>query len=169
MKNHFRLFRYFAYSLEILVLFLLQQTPNLIPSLWGIKPTLLIPVALSIALFEKEVAAMGFGVACGLLIDFGRGGVIGFHAILLAICCYTISALVTNLFKTNLLTAVLMGLASIVLIFFFQWIFFYVFPNYGQAGYALIRHYLPRMAYTAVILPITYYFNRAFAIFLRER
>ena len=51
MKNHARFFRYLAYTLEILVLFLLQETPNFIPCLWGIRPTLLIPAALTIALF----------------------------------------------------------------------------------------------------------------------
>ena len=40
-RSHLVFFRYLAYSLEILVLFLLQQTPYLIPELWGIRPVLL--------------------------------------------------------------------------------------------------------------------------------
>ena len=169
MTRHLRLYRYLAYSLEIFVLFLLQQTPGFVPDVWGIRPTLLIPVALCIALFEPEPVAMWFGVACGLLIDFGAGGALGVHALLLAAMGYALSGLVANLFKTNLLTACLLGGCGILLLYLLQWLLFYVLPGYGQAGYALWRHFLPRAAYTLLLLPLAYYFNRAFAVLLRER
>ena len=41
--------RFFAYFLEILVLFMVQETPGLMPSVYGVRPTLLIPAALLIA------------------------------------------------------------------------------------------------------------------------
>ena len=40
--------RFFAYFLEILVLFMVQETPGLMPSVYGVRPTLLIPAALLI-------------------------------------------------------------------------------------------------------------------------
>lgn len=169
MKNHTRFFRYLAYTLEIFVLFLLESTPNLIPELWGIKPTLLIPAALMIALFEKETTAMWFGVVCGLLADFSHSTVLGFFALLLAVSGYVFSELVTNLFKTNLFTALLLGAAAVTAIFLLQWFFFYVCAGHGQVFYALWRHYLPRALYTAVTLPVAYYFNRALAVLLHER
>ncbi len=169
MKNHARFFRYLAYTLEILVLFLLQETPHLIPDLWGIRPTLLIPAALMIALFEKETTAMWFGVVCGLLADFSHSTVMGFFALLLAVGGYVFSALVTNLFKTNLLTALLLGATAILSIYLLQWFFFYVCAGHGQVFYALVRHFLPRALYTAIALPVAYYFNRALAVLLHER
>ena len=42
--------RYFAYTIEILVFFMVQETPGLVPDLFGARPVLLIPVALSIAM-----------------------------------------------------------------------------------------------------------------------
>ncbi len=167
-RSHLVFFRYLAYSLEILVLFLLQQTPYLIPELWGIRPVLLFPAALAIALYESETVSMIFGAICGLLVDFGHSTVLGLHAALLAVLCYLISLMVVNLFKTNLFTALLLGCSCIILLYLFQWLFFYLFQGYDYPGYALWRHYLPRMLYTMLFLPVAYYFNRAFALFLRE-
>ena len=111
---------------------------------------------------------MWFGVLCGLLADFSHSTVMGFFALLLAVGGYVFSELVTNLFKTNLLTALLLGVAAITAIFLLQWFFFYVCAGHGQVFYALVRHYLPRVLYTALALPVAYYFNRALAVLIRE-
>ena len=58
--KRFRVLRYIAYTIEIIVFFIIQQTPGLIPSVYGILPTLLIPIACSIAMFE--VSALCFTV-----------------------------------------------------------------------------------------------------------
>ena len=50
-----------------------------------------------------------------------------------------------------------------------QWFFCYVLYGYEYQGYAYVRHYLPRMAYSLAFMPLTYYFNRALALFIRER
>ena len=42
-------FRYFSYSLLVILLYILQATPNLMPELFGSKPLLLLPLALAIA------------------------------------------------------------------------------------------------------------------------
>lgn len=44
-----------------------------------------------------------------------------------------------------------------------------LFIRLRAPGVRFLYHYLPRMAYTWVFMPVTYYFNRALAIFLRER
>ncbi|HCB90399.1 MAG TPA: rod shape-determining protein MreD, partial [Ruminococcaceae bacterium] len=50
-----------GYSIEILVLFVLQETPGLIPEIGGARPVMLIPAAVCIAMFESETPAMAFG------------------------------------------------------------------------------------------------------------
>ena len=47
--------RYLAYTLEILVLFMVQETPGLLPSVLGVRPVLLFPAVMAIAMFETEV------------------------------------------------------------------------------------------------------------------
>jgi rod shape-determining protein MreD len=165
----FKWLRYFAYTIELLVLFMVQETPGLIPQLFGARPVLLIPVALSIALYENEKAAMLFGLFSGLLIDFGMSEILGFHGLLLSVICYYIGLVAANLIKTNFLTAMITVIATTASVFLLQWVFFILLSNYEDAGYVLIAHYLPRFCYTVAVMPITYYFNRALAVQIRAK
>ena len=161
--------RCFAYVLEILVLFMVQETPGLLPPVLRERPVLLIPAALSIAFFETEITGMAFGVLAGLFLDFGMNAPFGFHALLLGALCWLLGLLAAELIRTNLLTAILAGILGIFLLLSIQWFFCYLLYGYDYPGYAYVHHYLPRMGYTLIFMPITYYFNRALALFLRER
>ncbi len=168
--NRYKLLRYFAYTVEILVLFMVQQTPGLLPEVAGARPVLLIPAAVSIAVFESETAAMGFGLFCGLLLDFGMtASTLGFHAILLTIVCYCCGVMVINLLRTSLFTDVLLSAGAAALIFLLQWVFYFILYNYQYSFYALTAHLIPRFFYTLAFSPVFYYFNRAFALLIRER
>ena len=167
MEGRYRFIRYFAYALELLVLYMIQQTPGFLPSLFGARPILIIPAVLAIAMFEPEIPAMAFGIFGGLLIDFGIGDALGFHGIMLGVACYVISALSANLLRTNLFTSFLVNTLALLLIVTLQWIFYYVLYDYEYPVYALVYHYLPRIAYSLVLTPITFYFNRAFAMLIR--
>ena len=169
MVNHYKAFRYFAYTIEILTIFVINETPGLIPELFGARPVLLIPVAISIAMFESEVAGMAFGLFCGLLIDFGIGNTLGFHGLLLSVTCYALSLMVINLLQTNLITALLVSLIVLTSIFLLQWVFFYVLFGYDHVIFALVNRYFPRLIYTFVFVPIAFYFNRAFAVLIKPR
>ncbi|HEX3038007.1 MAG TPA: rod shape-determining protein MreD [Oscillospiraceae bacterium] len=169
MEKRYKILRYFAYAIEILIVFIIQETPNLIPAVFGARPVLLIPVALSIAMFESETAAMGFGLFCGLLVDFGAGNVLGFHGLLLTVMCYMIGLMVINLLRTNLITAFFVTAVALAIIFLLQWVFFFVLAGYQGSGYALFTHYLPKYGYTLILMPIAYYFNRAFALLLKPK
>ena len=85
MDKKFTVVRYFAFGIEILILFILQSTPNLIPEVFGGRPLLLIPAAITIAYFEPEIPAMFFGIACGVLLDLGGGDNIGYYTIMLGV------------------------------------------------------------------------------------
>jgi rod shape-determining protein MreD len=161
--------RLVAYAMEMLVLFVLQETPGLIPPIGPARPVLVLPAALSIALFEGETTAMAFGLAGGLLIDFGFGSLLGFHALLLAGACYLISLIAANLFQTNFVSALLLTAAATAATFLLQWLFFFVLSGYAHAGYALLAHYLPIFCYTTAFMPLTYYFNRALALQIRSK
>lgn len=165
----YRTIRWFAYVIEIIVVFVLQETPGLIPELWGARPVAVIPAVLAIAMFESEIPSMVFGLIGGLLIDFGFGGMLGFHGLLLAAVCFLISLMAANLFKTSFLTAILVSILVTALITLLQWACFYVLYGYQHILYALTAHYLPIFIYTAVLMPITYYFNRALATQIRSK
>lgn len=166
--KRFQILRYIAYTIEIIVLFIIQQTPGFIPSIYGILPTLLIPIACSIAMFEGPICSLLYGVFCGFLLDYGGNTIYGFYALILGLICFIISFLVQDLFHNNFLTGLIMALVAIIIVVFLQWLFFYVLKGYDSIGYALYRHYLPRVAYTFVLVPLFYFFNRGFAYVLRQ-
>ena len=166
--KRFRVLRYIAYTIEIIVFFVIQQTPGLIPSFYGILPTLLIPIACSIAMFEGPICALLYGVFSGLLLDYGANCIFGFHALILGLICFIISFLIQDVFHNNFLTGLIMIVSAILVVTFLQWLFLYILKGYDSIGYVLYRHYLPRAAYTVLLVPLFYYFNRGFSYILRE-
>lgn len=161
--------RFAAYAMELLVLFVLQETPGLIPAVASARPLLVLPAAVSIAMFEGETASMAFGLLGGLLLDFGHGSVLGFHALLLAAGCYLISLVAANLLQSNFLSALLLTAAAVAVVVLLQWLFYFVLRGYEHAGYALTAHYVPLFCYTELIMPLVYYFNRALALQIRSK
>ena len=163
-----KIIRYLAYTLEIWVLFILQETPGLMFRLWGERPSLLFLSVIAIAQFENEIPAMAFGVLGGLLVDYGMGSVMGMHALILAVLCYVISSFSRNLLRNNILTAFLVSIVSLLIVFLCEWVFGYVLVYWEHRLYALLRHYLPRYGATVILTPLTYFFNRAFFLRLRS-
>lgn len=154
-----KLIRYLAYVLELLVLFMLQETPGLLPSIFGARPVLLFPAVVAIAMLEPEVPALLFGVVGGLFCDFGLSGMLGFHALVLGVLCFFISRVIRAYLQNNMATAILTGVWSIGLVVLAQWFFLYFF-QYSYPAYALTHHYLPKYFYTLLFLPLLYLLNR---------
>ena len=154
-----KLIRYLAYVLELLVLFMLQETPGLLPSIFGARPVLLFPAVGAIAMLEPEVPALLFGVVGGLFCDFGLSGMLGFHALVLGVLCFFISLVIRTYLQNNMATAILTGVWSIGLVVLAQWFFLYFF-QYSYPAYALTHHYLPKYFYTLLFLPLLYLLNR---------
>ena len=165
-RNNF--LRWMTYVIELVLLYLIHSTPGLIPEIFGARPGLLIPAAIMIAMFEGDTGGMVIGILSGLLIDLSGGSVLGVHAILLGVLCYFIGLSTMDLIKTNFFTALLFGAVSILLVCLIQWFLFYVVWNYGNNSYALVRHYLPKSAYTFCVVPLLYFFNRFFALRLSD-
>ena len=111
-RNNF--LRWMTYVIELVLLYLIQSTPGLIPEIFGARPVLLIPAAIMIAMFEGDTGGMVIGILSGLLIDLSGGSVLGVHAILLGVLCYFIGLSTMDLIKTNFFTALLFGAVSIL-------------------------------------------------------
>ena len=163
LMNRFNIVKYTAFSLEILLCFILQSIPAFTLEIFGGRPVLMLPIALTIAIFEGEIPSITFGVAAGLLADSGYSGPVGYYAIMLAISCYVISILMENYIRTNLLTAVIIGIVSIPVIIVGQFFFFYVLMGYGNELNYFLSHYLSRIIYTFAFIPVFYGINRFIA------
>lgn len=162
MEKRHTFLRFFAYSLEIIVLYVLQGTPLLLPEIFGSKPCLLLPVALTIAVFESETVAMVFGFVCGLLTDIGFSGKIGFYTVVLTFLCFAIGYCARNFFVTNLLNASIIGIGSITLLILIHFWLNVTLAEIPNAGEHFVRHYISRILYTGAFFVPLYFLGRLF-------
>ncbi len=161
MEKKMTAFRYLAYALEIIIIYILQGTPGFLPEILGGKPVLLIPLAVTIACFESEVTSLFFALSCGILLDLGFNGNIGFYAILLTLLCFVISVIFRDYLVVNFLNSFAFTGAVILLLLLLHFLFFYVAKGYSNGGYYFVHHYISRIIYTAVFFPLFYLINKS--------
>lgn len=163
--KHSKFFRYLAYTLEIILLFVLQEAPNVLPTIHYTRPLLLIPAAVTIAMFESQTTSTVFGILCGLLIDIGMiNGILGLHAMILALICFIVSYLARDLLQTNVITAFTICCIAMGITVLLQWLLNYVVLGYADPVYALVQHYIPYFLYTVILVFPIYALNRFFVL-----
>ena len=156
MPNRKKWIRYVLYAVEILLLFLLQDTPGLLPQIMGVKPLPVLSAALTIAMVEACTPAMAFGMYAGFLADVGSGAVFGYHALTFGVLCFLLSGLCGTRIQIQLFTSVLMGLWSCAVAVLLDWLVLYVAAGYSLTLYALVTKYLPIYFYTLLTIPVCY-------------
>ena len=160
--------KWIAYAVELLLICIIQSTPNLLPAFLGVKPLLLPVFAISIAMFEGETTAMWFGVVAGMLMDITSSSVFGVNTLMLMIICYICGSLVVFLMRNNIVTAMVLGVGGLLAMELMRWLCFYVLWGDTKIWYYLYAIMLPQIVYSAVIMPIAFYFNRAIASHLSD-
>lgn len=158
--------KWFAYAIELFLMFIIEQTPNLIPDVYGVYPSLVMCVCISVAIFEGEIAGMYFGLAGGLLLDYTSTKIFGFYALFLTVICYVCGLLVVNLMRNNIVTTMILGAGSFLSIALVKWFFFYVIWDYPSLFYHLYAIILPSALYSFLLLPVFFYFNRVLSTHL---
>ncbi len=167
MKN-VRFFRYLAYSLEILVLFILGSTPSLLPQIFGATPCILVALALTIAVFESEVPAMFFGVICGVLTDLGFSNSTGTFTIALTICCFVLGFCANNFITVNFLNVMITAAVVITALLSLHFLFNFVLKGYDHVGTYFVHHYISRIVQTIIGTAILYFINKFIYETLRD-
>lgn len=161
--------RFVIYVVEIILFFIVQQTPIPKFNLFAINPNIVLIVAVSIAFFEKDTVSMWFGLLVGLLLDFGEGLPLCVNTVLIAILCFFIGILTSNVIRTNVLNALWVSIIVIVLVYGMHFLFFYLIKGYGQINYVLYHNYGPRIFTTFVLVPVIYFFNKSIVLLTREK
>lgn len=160
MDKKFTVVRYFAFGIEILILFILQSTPNLIPEVFGGRPLLLISAAITIAYFEPEIPAMFFGIACGVLLDLGGGDNIGYYTIMLGVICFLLGWIFRDYMVISFFNATAFSAVIITGVICINFLFFYIFAGKGEAGMYFVQHYISRIVYTFLCGIVLYFINK---------
>ena len=154
-------FRYLAYALELILTFILCTTPGILPEIFGAKPALVVCVALTAAVFEREIPAMIIGLAAGILTDLGYTDSIGIFAISLTIICFIVGYAVNNLIVAKFFNYLLYAFVAVGLLFMIYFLVIFVIPGVQDMWSYFTAHIISRMVQT-FLYSIPFYFINHF-------
>ena len=154
-------FRYLAYVIELLLTFVLTTTPGLMPELFGGKPTLTICVALTAAVYEREIPAMIFGMLAGIMADLGYSDSIGLFTISLTVICFIVGYAANNLIVAKFMNFLLYAAVAVGLLYLLYFLVRFIIPGVDHPWEYFTAHILSRMVQT-FLFSIPFYFVNKF-------
>lgn len=157
-----------VFILLIIFAAILQNTPHLFPTIFGVRAFLLIPIVVCIAMFERDLVATLMGIFAGALWDVTMAVGDGYNALFMMIIATAVGLLINYLMRNNLSTALLLCGISILLYVILYWFFFVICRGIEGGAILLLTYYLPSALYTFIFVPIIYFAMRSFLQKLRE-
>jgi len=167
MNNKIRVyaFKYFSYTAILLCLFVLQSTPDFL-SFGGVKPILVIPACVCIAMVDGEFIGGIFGAVAGVLCDLGSLALFGFNSIVILICCICIGLLVIYLMRLNLVNAVLLTVSTLTIRGLLDYFVTYAMWGYENSSLIIFTGIIPCILLTAVFTPPIFFLIKKFKLYL---
>ncbi len=149
-KKRLRLtIKWFLYTLVLVAAHVVGQNADLF-EFSGVRPVLILPVAICVAMFEHEFPGGLFAAAAGILWGLSSDAVFGYYAILLLVLGVTAGLICSYVLRPTLLTSLLLcGLGSLF-VALFDFFFFYVIWSYDGLMMFFTACMLPTVAITAV-------------------
>ena len=138
-----------------------QHTKGAVPSVFGAKAFLLIPLTVCIAMFEKSMGGLSFGILAGVLWDFATVRGDGFYAVMLALAGYTAGVGVAYIMRNNIFSALLLSAGASAFVSVGYWLVFILMKGFEGAWSILFGFYLPSALYTFIFTAVYYYLVRA--------
>lgn len=152
--------RYTIFTLIILCAHLLQNSLMIFPEIFGIRPILLISVAVCIAMFEGEFIGAVFGLVAGALWDTVTVTADGYNALYLAVACAVCGFLLRVFMRNNIITYIMINAAVIGFYCITYVLFFIAARGIDGAGEIFVRYYFPMVIYSLLLAPLWYFIIR---------
>ena len=150
--------RYVIYIIELLFVYALEQVLASRLGFCGLYMFFVIPVFVSIALFERENTGMIFGILARFLIDYGAGFGIGISAVFLCVVGYFLGMLSNYILRANILTEIFVSAFLILIVYSFGTLFavwdFEIFASVWA------ENFWKHLVASAVAFAPAFYFNR---------
>lgn len=134
-----------------------QHTPGALPSLWGAKAMVLIPLTVCIGMYERSIPGLTFGVLAGVLWDFAAVRGDGFFSVALAVVGFFSGFAVTWFLRNNIYSALILSGISVTVINTLYWFMFIFTKGYDGDAELLTGFYLPSALYTLAFTVVYYY------------
>ncbi|MEE1319906.1 MAG: hypothetical protein UHM85_00020 [Acutalibacteraceae bacterium] len=134
-----------------------QHTDGAIPTVFGAKAMLLVPLVVAIAVHERSMNGLFYGALAGILWDFATVRGDGFFSVGLCGIGFISGCLVTYVMRNSLATNMLLGGAGIFAVNTVYWFVFIFRKGYEGAADVLFGYYLPSVLYTLIFSVVYYY------------
>lgn len=134
---------------------LLQSTVLENIEVMGIRPNLLLVVAISAALLREDMEAAFMGLACGLGMDILVGRTIGWYGMCLFLICFAIGTVNSKLYKENPLIPVFFVFFSSIAVEIMYYFINFFLKGYQDLIFVISTLVFPESVYNAVLsIPI---------------
>jgi len=160
-QNKKLIIRRICLALILLLLSVLQNTDGLFPQIFGVRALLLIPCVVCIAMYERDIWGMIFGLFAGALWDIHASGA-SFNALFLLTAGFLCGTLINTIMRSNIITASLLSFITAAVYNVGYWLFNVVFAQLDSKFFLLWRYYLPSIIFTSLLAPVTFLIIRAF-------
>lgn len=154
-------------ALMLLILSVLQNTDGFFPQIFGVRALLLIPAVVCIAMYERDISGMLFGLFAGALWDTASSGA-SFNALFLLTVGFICGTLINTVMRNNIVTATLLCSIFIPIYHVGYWFFHFVTSGLDSARFMFLRYYLPGMAYTFIFAPLMFILVRSIVKYYTE-
>lgn len=160
-NNRLLLIRHILFAVLFVLAALLQQNRFFFTSLGSARLILLLPLVVAVAMHERSLPAMFFGLFAGVLWDSASITVDGFYAVLLAVAGFGCSVLVILKMRNNIFSCLLLSFLQLLLCVTVYWLLFFVFKGYPDCLAVYGKYYLSSVLYSMLFVPPVYYLVRA--------
>ncbi len=161
-QAHKNVIKWIIYVVLLLLFYTLQTTPGLF-QIMGVKPVLIVPFALCIAIFEGEWAGAFIGILTGLLWDVSSDRLFGYNGLIMMIACATVALLIMYLMRANWLNAALLCGGVMLAQQMLDFLFYYAMWGYAGVLQILLQVTLPTVVYTTLLSPLMFLLVRKIA------
>lgn len=121
-----------------------------------LKPILLIPIALCIAVNNDQVGSAVTGALCGFLIDISCGKLFGYNAVILAFFCIVISLLFELYLRNRFINLLIISAAVSFIHCWLDYKFYYEIWNYENVERIFAKVTIPVWIYTIISTVFVY-------------
>ena len=153
--NRPRIKRRVIFAAAIIICAIIQNTGKPTNGAFDAHAFLLLPLVVSISMFEREIASALFGAFAGLLWDLSAGAD-GFNTLVIMLICAVCSILINRLMQNNIVTALVLSVSSIAVYMFLYIMICIVLDGGGYPLSQAVRFYLPSFIFTSVFIPAFY-------------
>ena len=144
-----KMFKYFSYFLFIFLLFVLQSVPGLL-DFCSVRPVLVLPACICIAIYEGELPGGILGFFAGILCDCASETIFGFNAFFYLVLCVTASLVMIYLLRRSTLNIMLISLAAVLFRSFMEYFFKFQIYGYENSAVVFFQSIGPQIAYSAI-------------------